>query len=88
VFENQEEPVPENHYFRKKEFRMTSLSLYTKLEALPSELKEEAKKFIENLLKKNQKKSGFDPQKVSPKFGSLKGKIHLSPDFDEPLNEC
>lgn len=67
---------------------MTSLSLYPKLETLPAELKEEAKKFIENLLKKNQKKSGFDPQKVSPKFGSLKGKIHLSPDFDEPLNEC
>lgn len=67
---------------------MTSLSLYTKLEALPSELKEEAKKFIDNLLKKNQKKSGIDPQKTSPKFGALKGKIHLSPDFDEPLNEC
>ena len=67
---------------------MTSLSLYTKLEALPSELKEEAKKFIDNLLKKNQKKSGIDPQKTSPKFGAPKGKIHLSPDFDEPLNEC
>lgn len=66
---------------------MTSLSLYTKLETLPSELKEEAKKFIDNLLKENQKKSGIDPQKTSPKFGALKGKIHLSPDFDEPLDD-
>ncbi|MBC6366979.1 DUF2281 domain-containing protein [Algoriphagus sp. AK58] len=66
---------------------MTSLSLYTKLETLPTELKEEAKKFIESLLKKNQKNSGIEPKKPSPKFGGLKGKIHLSADFDEPLDD-
>lgn len=66
---------------------MTSLSLYTKLETLPSELKDEAKKFIENLVEKSRKKKGSIPQKPSPKFGGLKGKIHLSDDFDEPLDD-
>lgn len=68
---------------------MTSLSLYTKLEALPSDLKEEAKKFIEQLLEKTNKQKSTDPQKKSAtrKFGSLKGKIHVSADFDAPLEE-
>jgi hypothetical protein len=66
---------------------MTSLSLYTKLETLPSESKEEAKKFIENLVEKNRKKKGDNLQKPTPKFGGLKGKIHLSDDFDEPLDD-
>jgi len=68
---------------------MTSLSLYTKLETLPSELKEEAKNFIEKLLDKTKKKKGAEPQKklTQREFGSLKGKIHLSEDFDAPLDE-
>ncbi len=68
---------------------MTSLSLYTKLETLPSELKEEAKNFIEKLLDKTKKKKGAEIQKklTQREFGSLKGKIHLSDDFDAPLDE-
>jgi hypothetical protein len=68
---------------------MTSVSLYTKLEALPSELKEEAKIFIEKLLDKNNKKIGSYPKKKPNKreFGSLRGKIHLSEDFDAPIDE-
>jgi hypothetical protein len=68
---------------------MTSLSLYTKLEALPSELKEEAKKYIEKLLDKTKKKRGAEHhKKISQReFGSLKGKIHLADDFDAPLDE-
>jgi hypothetical protein len=68
---------------------MTSLTLYTKLETLPSEEKEEAKMFIEKLIEKTKNKKGIEPQKELPKrvFGSLKGKIHLSKDFDAPLDD-
>jgi hypothetical protein len=68
---------------------MTSLSLYTKLEALPSELKEEAKNYIEKLLDKTKKKRGAEHHKKlsQREFGSLKGKIQLADDFDAPLDE-
>ena len=58
------------------------------METLPSELKEDAKKLIEELIKKTKKKNGFELKKESSKrvFGSLKGKIHLSEDFDAPLD--
>jgi hypothetical protein len=66
---------------------MTSLSLYTKLEALPSELKEEAKLFIEKLLEKTKKYPKSKKQLTKREYGCLKGKIHLSEDFDAPLDE-
>ena len=68
---------------------MTSLSLYTKIETLPPALKEEAKDFIEYLLEKTKKKKKeTESKKKSEKtFGSLKGKISLSEDFDEPLDD-
>jgi hypothetical protein len=68
---------------------MTSLTLYTKLETLPKELKEEAKKFIQKLLDKSDrnKKSNHKPVIKKREFGSLKGKINLSDDFDSPLEE-
>lgn len=68
---------------------MTSLSLYTKIETLPPALKEEAKDFIEYLLEKTKKKKKeSEPNKKPEKlFGSLKGKISLSKDFDEPLDD-
>ncbi len=69
---------------------MTSLSLYTKIETLPPALKEEAKDFIEFLLEKTKRKNKeSEPDKKSEKaFGSLKGKISLSEDFDAPLDLC
>jgi hypothetical protein len=69
---------------------MASLSLYTKLETLPPALKEEAKNFIEYLVdktKKAKKESKSSLNSNVPTFGSLKGKIHLSDDFDAPLDE-
>ncbi|WP_316791486.1 DUF2281 domain-containing protein [Pedobacter frigoris] len=63
---------------------MTSLSLYTKLETLPPELKSEASDFIDFLIEKAKKKKLKAP---TPKFGSLKGKIKLSDDFDAPLED-
>ncbi|MFN5620875.1 MAG: DUF2281 domain-containing protein [Flavobacteriales bacterium] len=66
---------------------MTSLTLYTQIEALPSKLKKEAKKMLKEMLE-NQ---GKDKSKVSSikkrTFGSLKGKIHLADDFDSPLED-
>lgn len=65
---------------------MASHSLYTKLETLPPALKEEAKNFIEYLLEKTKKQKS-ESKANKPIFGSLKGKIHLSEDFDAPLDE-
>lgn len=65
---------------------MTSQSLYTKLESLPPALKEETKNFIEFLVEKSKKKKAESKVKKTA-FGSLKGKIHLSEDFDAPLDE-
>jgi len=69
---------------------MASLSLYTKLETLPSALKEEAKNFIEYLVEKTKKnKTESQPnQKINKRvFGCLKGKIQLSDDFDAPIDD-
>lgn len=64
---------------------MTSLTLYTQIEALPSKMKKEAKKLLQEMLQNQResknKKSGLKKRA----FGSLKGKIHLSSDFDAPI---
>jgi hypothetical protein len=62
---------------------MSSLSLYTKLESLPKNLKQEASDFIDFLLEKSSRKE----KKTIPQFGSAKGKIKMSADFDEPLED-
>ena len=54
--------------------------LYGKIESLPAEMQKEVSLFTDFLLSKTSRS-------VSPKFGSLKGKIHLSADFDEPLSD-
>ena len=62
---------------------MSSLSIYTKLETLPKNLKQEVSDFIDFLLEKSSTKK----KKVIPQFGSAKGKIKMSPDFDAPLDD-
>jgi hypothetical protein len=65
---------------------MATQLIYKKLESLPPTLKEEAKKFIDSLIEKTKKEN--KPSKPSkPIYGSLRGKIHLADDFDEPLDE-
>ncbi|MCL2027028.1 MAG: DUF2281 domain-containing protein [Bacteroidales bacterium] len=54
--------------------------LYGKIEGLPIEMQKEVSLFAEFLLSKTS-------HIVTPKFGSLKGKIHLSADFDAPLSD-
>jgi len=54
--------------------------LYGKIESLPTEMQKEVSLFADFLLSKTS-------QTATPKFGSLKGKIHLSADFDAPLSD-
>lgn len=62
---------------------MTTLDLYNKLEKLPKGLKEEVDDFIDFVVKRTLEKQ----KKIVPKFGSAKGKIKLSSDFDKPLDD-
>jgi hypothetical protein len=63
---------------------MAALTLYTKLETLPPELKKEASDFIDFLIQKKSKREKEKTRK--PVFGSLRGKIQLSEDFAAPLD--
>ena len=56
--------------------------LYGKIESLPLEMQKEVSLFADFLLSKKT-----TSHTVIPKFGSLKGKIHLSADFDAPLSD-
>ena len=62
---------------------MNGLSIYTKFETLPANLKQEVSDFIDFLAQKSSSKK----KKVVPKFGSAKGKIKMAPDFDAPLED-
>ena len=62
---------------------MTTLSLYTQIEALPADLKKQAADFIAFLLSKTKPKKKIKERKA----GFAKGLIKMSPDFDEPLED-
>ncbi len=68
---------------------MTSPSLYTIIETLPEKLKLEVKSFIEKLIEKSKSETFSNETKNRGKraFGSLKGKISLTEDFDAPLED-
>lgn len=63
---------------------MENLSLYTQINSLPENLKEEVRDFVEFLKTKADKQKG---KKGMRQFGQLKGKILLSKDFDAPLDD-
>ncbi|MCE7040612.1 DUF2281 domain-containing protein [Dyadobacter sp. CY312] len=62
---------------------MSDLTIHTKLDILPQELKNEVNDFIDFLIQKSTK----NKTSVIPKFGSAKGKIKMSADFDAPLDD-
>lgn len=62
---------------------MTNTQLLSQISQLPERLKTEVEDFVAFLLQKSSKKKNT----VTPKFGSAKGKIKMSPDFDEPLDD-
>jgi hypothetical protein len=64
---------------------MDSNILYERFEMLPEPLKKEASDFIDFLFQKAMKEDMAKNGK--PVFGSAKGKIHMAPDFDEPLED-
>lgn len=62
---------------------MTNTSLKIEINSLPKALREEVADFVEFLKTKSQTKSKLKTRE----FGFAKGKIKLSSDFDEPLDE-
>jgi hypothetical protein len=62
---------------------MKSISLYTKISALPESLKSQVLGFVEFLLTRKKKVRKASNRKA----GFLKGKIQLSPDFEKPLED-
>lgn len=62
---------------------MEQIQLYSKISYLPADLKKEVNNYIDFLVKKSQKEA----KKKIPKFGSAKGQIIISEDFDEPLED-
>ncbi len=62
---------------------MTDTQLYSELNSLPAELKDQVKDFIKFL--KTKAKQGSTLKKR--KFGAAKGFFKINPDFDEPLED-
>jgi hypothetical protein len=62
---------------------MAQIQLYQKISYLPDSLKSEVNDFIDFLMIKRKKES----KKKQPKFGTARGQIYMSPDFDEPLED-
>lgn len=62
---------------------MDNLLLYSKLAALPDNLKMEVDDFIDFLITKNERQF----KRNKPTFGSGKGIFVIKPGFDEPLED-
>ena len=62
---------------------MDNSTLYSKLAALPDDLKSEVSDFVDFLSSKRKKIS----DKKKPIFGSGKGMFVVKPGFDEPLED-
>ena len=66
-----------------KNYMDTLIALRQKVNELPFNLREEACLLMDRLIEK----SGMDSPNIQRKFGSARGKIHMSDDFDKPLTE-
>ena len=62
---------------------MNSLSLYTKFNTLPENLKTEISDYMEYLIQKHKPKKS----KKHPQPGCMKGTFVMHDDFDEPLED-
>jgi hypothetical protein len=62
---------------------MTDIRIYSKISALPNNLKREVSDFVEFL----QIKNGKSLQKKKRVFGYVKGSVTLKPGFDDPLED-
>ena len=62
---------------------MNNVSLFTKLNSLPAELRKEVEEFIQTLLVKSQ----GSKKKTNRQPGLAKGLIEMKPGFDDPLDD-
>ncbi len=62
---------------------MTDTTLKLEINSLPKEMRAEVADFVAFLKTKSKSK----PNLKAREFGFAKGKIKLSPDFDEPLED-
>jgi hypothetical protein len=63
--------------------KMETLDIIKKIQSLPHDLQKDVADYIEFLEYKHQ--TDIRPKKRT--FGLLKGKIHMTEDFDEPLED-
>jgi len=65
---------------------MKNLTIDSKFNALPDNLKKQVSDYIDFLLEKKQKNNKVSKLK-KPKFGSCKGLLEMAPDFDDYLED-
>lgn len=63
---------------------MTGSNLFRKIDQIPTAYLSEVEDFIDFIL---EKKKVITAPQGKRKIGLLKGKLHMSPDFDLPLEE-
>lgn len=66
---------------------MVSAALIKKLDQLPPDLQTQIEKDVDRLLKKITNAELVSSDQTIRGYGSLKGKIWVSEDFDEPLED-
>ncbi|QEM05445.1 DUF2281 domain-containing protein [Mucilaginibacter rubeus] len=66
---------------------MVSAALIKKLDQLPPDLQTQIEKDVDRLLKKITNADLVNSDQTIRGYGSLKGKIWVSEDFDEPLED-
>ncbi len=64
---------------------MSLLDLIAQIEKLPLKKQTEVEDFVDFLVSKTQRES--TPERTETSFGSFKGKIIMSGDVDEPLED-
>lgn len=64
---------------------MSQAKIFEKIKMIPVAYQQEVEDFIDFILQKNNK--GNQEEKKKRKIGLLKGKMKMSPDFDEPLGD-
>lgn len=66
---------------------MDNISLYTHINSLPPNLKQEVRDFVEFLKQKADKAEKANSRNPQRLYGVLKGKIEISEDFDDPIDD-
>lgn len=68
---------------------MTANIIFQEIQNLPEPLQQQVLDFVRFLKTKRVKEKTKKPDEAPPKriFGLAKGKIHLAPDFDAPLED-